>query len=83
MAFQTNLGGRPMKKRYGSVAFLSNFTKDQTIEDPINYYDRLSDRYYGATKLMYMQIESDLREMELHMLINEYTYVVSADYLNM
>jgi hypothetical protein len=63
--------------------FLDNFTDNQSIEDPEAYYEKLKDRAYGATKIMYMQILQDITEMQLHMLKNEYTYTVSSDYLNM
>lgn len=62
--------------------FLYNFTQDQVIDDPISYYERLRDRSYGDTKLMYMDILGTLLEMEMYMLRGEHTYVVPADYLN-
>jgi len=68
-------------KRFSDM-ILHNFTENQRIEDPTDYYDYLSDYYFGATALKYMNLHTTVLEMRLKMLNGE-GYTVSADYLNM
>ena len=68
----------------GSKSFndviLHNISDGTRIKDPVNYYEKLKDRAYGATKLYYLDVQQDL----LQMLVDQYTkgYMVDGDYLN-
>ena len=66
-------------KNFNDV-ILHNLTDGNSIDDPVDYYDRLADRYYGATKLYYMDLSIDIQQM----LIDQYSkgYMVDGDYLN-
>lgn len=39
---------------------LHNITKGKTITNPADYYDRLADSAWGANKLHYMDLKSDV-----------------------
>lgn len=39
---------------------LHNITKGKTITNPEDYYDRLADSAWGANKLHYMDLKSDV-----------------------
>lgn len=39
--------------------FMHNITKGTTIENAPDYYDRIADEYWGASKLHYMDLQSD------------------------
>ena len=38
---------------------LHNITKNQRIEDPQKYYERMANRYYGAEKIKYLNMAND------------------------
>lgn len=48
-----------------SVTTLHNITKGTTIENPSDYYKKLAERAYGATKIAYMELSSDAAGAEL------------------
>ena len=48
-----------------SVTTLHNMTTGETIEEPFDYYNKLADRAYGASKSYYMGLANTARGKEL------------------
>ena len=48
-----------------SVTTLHNLTTGETITEPFDYYNKLADRYVGASKIAYMNKASEARQQEL------------------
>jgi len=47
---------------------LHNLTKGTTIDDPSDYYLNAADRYYGASKILYMDLASEVLKHQYNML---------------
>lgn len=45
---------------------LHNMDTGETIYKPVDHYEKLADRYYGGTKLYYMELESDYLWVQTH-----------------
>lgn len=47
---------------------LHNITTGQTISNPIDYYNNLAERYYGATKIYYWDLSSEIQGNHINMM---------------
>ena len=45
--------------------FLHNITKGTTIENAPDYYDRIADQYWGASKIQYMDLGIEALDAEI------------------
>jgi len=51
-----------------SLLVLHNITTGSRITNPVNYYNSLADRYYGASKITYMSLASQISGHHAQML---------------
>ena len=68
--------------------FLHNITKGTRIEDPANYYSRLANNYWGASKIHYLDLAIDANSAAIKALNgfvgkNDEGYFVGASTLNL
>lgn len=77
-----------------NVAILHDLATGDTIEDPMSYYNKMADRYYGANKTHYWDLATEAGEYQVKALKalqniwkggsdNGGGAYVGADYLNM
>jgi hypothetical protein len=48
-----------------SITTLHNLTTGQTINDPEEYYNKMANRYYGQSKIHYMNLASEVMGKEI------------------
>ena len=55
-----------MQEATATFLTVTNLETGEEIHDPNSYYNKLADRYYGASKIKYMELATEYLEVEIN-----------------